>query len=333
VEWDLSNAPEGTRAVWTFGEGPEPVVKVGPASILNDSVYMVGKIQSNPTPLPRSISDHGYYWFGDLLPNINVIKDIHRQFFLNVSEFFDDPPSESKPYRSFVRNNGKARRMGGTSFKRSHIFDYDDQIPQATDYDLVRHLSHEMVHNWLGPSVTENKIDWLFEGINNALSVYFPFRFKFRTPHYFKSTISMLLTKYYTNPLINLSHAALLKLVPTDYYARQLLGARAWVFVVKADVGARYLSDMHRPVEDLAMKPLAKKKANGEPHGVEEFLDLLQPLMGDKPRDMYEEMSKGSVMLLPPGKFFGPKTHRLIPIDQEVLDFGIDGDYPQGWRN
>jgi len=52
VEWDLSNALEGTRAVWTFGEGPEPVVKVGPASILNDSVYMVGQIQSNPAPLP-----------------------------------------------------------------------------------------------------------------------------------------------------------------------------------------------------------------------------------------------------------------------------------------
>ena len=324
VEWDLSNAPKGTRAVWTFGEGPEPVGKVGPASILNDSVYMVGKIQSNPT-LPSNVADHyGYYWFGDLPPNINVSKDIHHKFFLNASEFFDDPPSQNNPYRSFVRNNGKNKVMGGTSFKRSHIFDYDNQISQATDYDLVRHLSHELVHNWLGPSITENKIDWLFEGINNALSVYFPFRFKFRTPHYFMSTINMLLTKYYTSPLINLIHAELLKLVPIDFYARQLLGARAWVFVVGTDVGARDLSDMKRPVEDLAMKPLAKKKANGDPHGIEEFLVLLQPLMGDKARDIYEEMTKGSVILLPPEKFFGPKTHRLMPIDQEVLDFGMD---------
>jgi hypothetical protein len=42
VGWDLSGSPEGTRAVWTFGEGPDPVGKMGPASILSDSVYMVG---------------------------------------------------------------------------------------------------------------------------------------------------------------------------------------------------------------------------------------------------------------------------------------------------
>jgi hypothetical protein len=53
AEWDLSQAPEGTRAVWTFGEGPIPVVKVGPASILSESVYMVGQIHSKPpAPVP-----------------------------------------------------------------------------------------------------------------------------------------------------------------------------------------------------------------------------------------------------------------------------------------
>jgi hypothetical protein len=122
-----------------------------------------------------------------------------------------------------------------TSFIRSHIFDYDDEIAEAVDYDLVHRLAYEMSHNWLGPPIT-NGIDWLYEGIKNAVSVYFPFRNKIRTGHHFQSTISMLCTRYYTNPLINLPHDELLRLVPTNEYAKELLLARAWAFVVAMDI-------------------------------------------------------------------------------------------------
>ncbi|TVY73131.1 hypothetical protein LSUE1_G007422 [Lachnellula suecica] len=328
VEWNFSKAPKETRAVWTFGEGPGPIVKVGPASTLSDSVYMVGHIRSNPeAQIPGSISEYyGYYWFGDVPPNISIIKDLHHEFFTKVSEFFNDPPSKSNPYRSFLRNNGSTKRMGGTSFRRSHIFDYDDKIAQLTDYELIRHTSREMVDIWLGSSVTEDRIDWLSEGMNNNLSVYFPFRFKFRTPHYFASTISMFLTRYYANPLIKLSLAELLELVPTNFYAEQLLGARAFVFAIGIDAEARYMGDVFRPLEDLAIKPLARKKRSGEPYGIEDFLELLRPLMGEKGREMYEEMCSESIMLLPVDRFFGPKTHRLMPIDQAILDFGMNVD-------
>ena len=134
VEWDLSQAPEGTRAVWTFGEGPGPVEKVGPVSILSDSVYMVGPIHSNPpTPIPGTMSDYyGFYWFGDLPQNIAVIKDIHHDFFVKVSNFFQDPPSSSNSYRSFVRRTLSKGSFGGINYTRSHIFDYDEQISVKT---------------------------------------------------------------------------------------------------------------------------------------------------------------------------------------------------------
>jgi hypothetical protein len=193
VEWNLGKAPKGTRAVWTFGEGPGLIEKVGPVSLLSDSVYMVGPIQSNPpAPIPGSISDYyGYYWFGDLPPNISVIKDIHYEFFLKVSTFFDDTPSPDNPYRSFIRSNQKTNSFGGTGFTRSHIFDYDSHISLAQDYDLIRRLSYEIVHNFLGPlphppSPSPPGTNWLYEGIKNTLSIYyFPFRLKFRTGDYF----------------------------------------------------------------------------------------------------------------------------------------------------
>jgi hypothetical protein len=211
VEWNLSEAPAEIRAVWTFGEGPAPVEKTGPGSILLDSVYIIGPIHSSSS----TVDYYGYYWFGTLPPNIEVIKDEHHAFLMKASEFFEDPPSASNPYRTFVRCNGSSRSFGGSGFIRSQIFDYDDQIAQAEDYDLIRRVAYEMLNNWLGPSITDDGIDWLYEGIKNCLSIFFPFRFKFRTGHYFQSTISMLCMKYYTNPLLHLNQEELLKLVPT----------------------------------------------------------------------------------------------------------------------
>jgi hypothetical protein len=121
----------------------------------------------------------------------------------------------------------------------------------------------------------------------------------------------MLLTKYYTNPLIETNYIDLLNLVPTNFYVQQLLGALAWVFIRGADIAARHLFDVtKRPIEDPGVKPLARKKASGDPHGIED-LGMLQSLMGDKARDIYEDMCKDSVMLLPVGGLFGPETHRL----------------------
>jgi hypothetical protein len=333
VEWDLSTAPEGTRALWTFGEGPGPVERVGPASTLSNSVYMVGPIRSNPpVPIAGSVSDYyGYYWFGDLPPNIEVIKDMHHVFFLKICDFFEEKPSASNPYRSFVRNTGPRISFRGTSFSRSHIFDYDNQIADAEDYDLVRRLAYEMAHIWLGPPVTDG-IDWLYEGIKNAMSVYFPFRNKFRTGHYFQSTISMLCTRYYTNPLISLPHHELLKRVPTNEYAKELLLARAWAFVVAMDIRTRWLclGKIMRPVEDLAIKPFSKKRADGEAHGIQEWIDLLQPVLDDEARERYEDMLSGKIILIDV-RLFGAKTHILKQVDQEILDFGMDrGSFEDG---
>jgi hypothetical protein len=319
VEWNLSEAPAETRAVWTFGEGPAPVEKTGPVSILLDSVYMIGPIHSSSS----TVDYYGYYWFGTLPSNIEVIKDEHHVFFMKASEFFEDPPSASNPYRSFVRRNGSSRSFGGNGFIRSQIFDYDDQIAQAEDYDLIRRVAYEMLQNWLGPSTTDDGIDWLYEGIKNCLSIFFPFRFKFRTGHYFQSTISMLCMKYYTNPLLHLSQEELLKLAPTNQYATEMITTRAWAFVIRTDLRARKISKLLRPNEDLAIKPLAKLRAMGKPHGIDQWIELLQPLMGDEAMQRCQEMLSGSTILLPV-EVFGAKTHYLKQVDQEILDFGME---------
>jgi predicted metalloprotease with PDZ domain len=61
----------------------------------------------------------------------------------------------------------------------------------------------------------------------------------------------------------------------------------------------------------------------GKPHGINQWIELLQPLMGDEAMQRYQEMLSGSTILLPV-EVFGAKTHYLKQVDQEILDFGME---------
>ncbi|KAJ5756870.1 hypothetical protein N7533_006413 [Penicillium manginii] len=50
VEWDLSEAPLDTRAMWSYGEGPGPISRDGYPMTVANSVFMVGPIKSYPKP-------------------------------------------------------------------------------------------------------------------------------------------------------------------------------------------------------------------------------------------------------------------------------------------
>ncbi|KAL9099648.1 MAG: hypothetical protein Q9187_009468, partial [Circinaria calcarea] len=102
VQWDLTQAPAGTRAVWTFGEGPAPVEKLGSASLLNRSQYMAGPVRSYPPASQFRANDYyGFYWFGDPPNVITKLGQVNEKLFENMSKFFHDTLSPSNPYRIF----------------------------------------------------------------------------------------------------------------------------------------------------------------------------------------------------------------------------------------
>lgn len=328
VRWDLRQAPQGTRAVWTYGEGPAAVETKGPASMLQDSVYMVGRVHSiPPAPKAGSISDYyGYYWFGNLPPNIKAIQREHYRFFRAFSELFETTPSPINCHRSFVRNGGNTKCFVSTSFLHSHVLDYDTQIDKIEVRDLFRRMSYEMTQTWLGPPVTAVEFDWLYEGMRDCLSICIPYSDDFRKKDYTRATINMLCTKYYTSPLTqkNLGLDTLLELSVTDAYAREHLTSRAWAFVFWVDLRARSLSELARPLEDLVMKPLAKNKARGAPHGINDFVGLLKPLMHDEILQHYKSFHNGAVIRLPSELHeWGNGTHSLKLVQELVLDFGM----------
>lgn len=150
VEWDISSTPPGTRTVWTFGEGPNPVHKIGPLQLLSDSIYAVGPLKSYPSP-SSSLKEEGYYgfyYFGTPPSLVTAAGEINQQLFPHMSKFFSDPPSAENPYRVFVRNATPARGNGGTAFARSYMLEYDSTVESLRPIEMMSLLSHEMVHNW-----------------------------------------------------------------------------------------------------------------------------------------------------------------------------------------
>lgn len=163
VEWDLSAAPPGTRAVWTYGEGPYRVEHFGTTETFDRSVFMVGPIQSSP-PGPQLRSSPGTcatYWFGSLPPILDRLKGFNTELYLPMANFFGDLEGL---YRVFMRSC--PRGWGGTSFLSSYILEYGPEILDQSDDEVASTLAHEMVHSFarINREDDGDENGWFIEG-------------------------------------------------------------------------------------------------------------------------------------------------------------------------
>src|SRR3569833_1025066 len=165
IEWDLSGAPSGTRAVCSHGEGLEPKTKDGPYAVLLDTVYMVGPIRSTHTSTEDSDDDCACftYWFGNLPPNLAAVQSFNAAMFPQMANHFKDPHGS---YRVFFQRTHD--RVSGRNAPGCSILQYDDSIFQVSDSDLVRLLTRHMVLNWAGLDDEDDGTtnEWYSDGIN-----------------------------------------------------------------------------------------------------------------------------------------------------------------------
>lgn len=146
LNWNLSGTPEGTTAVWSFGEGAK-LSRTGTIDVLSKSNFMVGpvnKYMRKITPRHRVKEDFGVYWFGN--PEAFDIVKVARtacELFEKMALFFEDTKDS---YRIFLRFN-PYRGFGGSGFLWSFVLEYDPYLIIDEDY-LLYLLVHEMVHNW-----------------------------------------------------------------------------------------------------------------------------------------------------------------------------------------
>ncbi|KAJ6031930.1 hypothetical protein N7540_002662 [Penicillium herquei] len=326
LRWDLSEAPQGTRAIWSFGEGPGPLQKQGSWRTLFESVYMVGPVQSFPEE-SADIDSTGKaitYWFGHLPKKVDRVKDYNSKLYPKMGEFFNDIEHN---YRVFFRQS--IRGYGGSGFFDSYVLEFDDTVSKEDDSALQSIFTHEMVHSFAVVSESrEWTTSWYAEGIAEIYSYMLPYRFGLCDKGYLERICNILLRTYFTSPLIDVEIHESEKIFFSNWYAEYIPYKRGHAYLLQIDSRLRAMtgrlgSDKNGPMDDIVISLAACAKL-GEKITNQHWLDSIYPYFGKEVADrQLQAMLNGSYLDLSQAFVFSPAMP-LHDVKQAVLQYGFD---------
>ncbi|KAL4802538.1 hypothetical protein BDV18DRAFT_154227 [Aspergillus unguis] len=329
VEWDLSSAPAGTRAIWSFGEGPDPVSKDGGPDVLANSVFMVGPVRSYPDCGPSPGNDNGdesranIYWFGMLPGNLDRLNAYNTALFPRLAAFFKTVDAS---YRVFIRR--VLRGFGGGACLGSYVLEYDENSWKETDQELIGLFSHEMVHSFtmMGFEANGYNNGWYVEGIAELYSAYLPYRFGLCGVEYLRDRLNSLLSKYGTSPRIGMDVLESQKSFFDDWYAELIPYARGCAYLLQIDSRMRKMTGrfglgQNSPLDDIVVGIGARWRM-GEQLLAKDWLEYLKPYFGDITHE-FEDMLRGKVLDLG-DTIVIHKDWNLTQGMQEILELGFD---------
>ncbi|RDW63330.1 peptidase m61 containing protein [Coleophoma cylindrospora] len=331
LQWDLSKSPEGTRSVWSFGEGAGPIVRIGSLSVLRDSVIGVGPLKSFVDARADPSGEiFNVYWFGD--PEFDVLqfgKDT-KVLFEKMSKFFGEASSKENSYRIFLRNT--PRGNGGMAFQRSFILEYDKDILRL-EHTVFPVVAHEMVHNWplLGKETdgSDQDIDtsdesWYSEGVANYYATMLPYRFGLRDKAYVMKQINDFLSGYYTSPVVNMSNSEATRISWQEPNALRLRYNRGFTYILKVGAQLRDKS-RNKTTLDNVIYELLERKRHGQSYKLKDWLAILHRELGQSAVDEFYEMAGGCKLVIPQPDFLSQEFGmKLVRQDQEILELGFD---------
>ncbi|KAH7407099.1 hypothetical protein BKA64DRAFT_571934 [Cadophora sp. MPI-SDFR-AT-0126] len=291
VDWDLAEAPAGTRGVWSFGENS--ATKVGTPDLLASTFYAFGQMKSFPEAGTQS--NYSMYWFGEPPFNITQAAVWTGQLFGNMQRYFRDGEDT---YRVFARHAGGS---GGSALLRSFLFTYDNA---TTNRDLEGLLAHEMVHNW--PTMTGTGADttWYVEGIAEYYSARLPFRFGMQTTDRFLEVMNSLAKGYYGNRYINITNEEQAGLQFSDTAKQALPYGRGLMFLVKLDAEIRAKSNGTHSLDNIVQALLDRTRA-GTGDTIQDLLQLMVQERGPEAQEEYQDMANGK-LVIPQENSLGP---------------------------
>jgi hypothetical protein len=295
LKWDLSEAPAGSRGVWSLGEGDVTVTV--PAETLGYSYYMVGPLNSIPA---RDDGKFGLYWLGEPPFDVSALGQRIRALYTTMASFFHDSDSS---YRVFMRQN-PFEGTGGTGLARSFMFGYNPPAKPTVDA-LQGLLAHEIAHNWPAMQGEHADTAWYSEGTAEYYSLLLSSRAGLLSPGQFLSSINEKARAYYQNPYLTLTNPQAAKLFWTDPAAQTVPYGRGFIYLQLTDGAIRAKSGGKRSLDDVVLE-LYRRKVQDQPYGIPQWLDLVGREIGAREaRRAYDDMVAGTVE--------APDTHRFAP--------------------
>lgn len=310
VEWDLSQAPAGTRGVCSWGEGPAHLT--GTTDDLAHTYYMAGPVRSYPDAAGAAFS---MYWLSEPGFDPFAVAAQTERLYSAMCAFFQEP---APGFRVFVRKH-PYRGNGGTAARRSFMFGYSEAEP-PTNESLTSLLAHEMAHNWpiLDGEWDEN--GWFDEGTAEYYSITLLRRAGFISDGAFLSLINERARGYYTNPLQTLSNQAAAELFWRDPRAQRIPYGRGLFYFIDLNAKIVARSGGARSLDDLVLSVVRRRRA-GEKIRAAEWIDLVAAELGEQGRRDVASMAAGE-WIIPASDALGPR-YRRREIEDAPLDLGF----------
>lgn len=290
--WDLSDCPEGSVGICTFGEGD--ITYQGNLSKLQQSYYIFGQVSS------ITEGEFGFHWLTKPTFDVQAIADYARDLFGRMSQFFRD---EEKTYRIIMRKDPYPT-SGGTALLRSYMFGWNDVQPVSVQ-DKQNILAHEMVHNW--PHLNDNPYgitSWYSEGTAEFYCVMLPFRMGLVSKEATLREIQTRTDNYYTNPTRHLENIEAAKICWQDRRAQRLPYGRGFFFLANTDVKIRQATSGKASIDDVVLSILEKGR-NGVTLGNEVFLQTVKDISRVDVTADWETMRTGGHIVPIDGCFDG----------------------------
>lgn len=311
LDWDLSNMPEGSRGVWSRGEGAQTTV--APASFLAFSYYAAGLVNSEP----EDGGDFAIYWFDEPPFDVMALASETAELYQAMSSFFDD---EGAPYRVFIRRNIHPGG-GGTALARSFIFGYvpSGEVTESGPQQLV---AHEMAHNWPrldgGPHALTA---WYTEGTAEYYSLVLRLRAGLSDLGEFRDALNQRAGDYYANPHLTRTNEEAGALFWSDSLAQRVPYGRGLMYLIQLDARLKAASVGERGVDDLVLEVLDRQRA-GESVDLDAWEAIIARELGDDGVAEFHAMTRGEV-IVPPENAFAPCL-APVPAEHRAFDLGYN---------
>jgi hypothetical protein len=312
LHWDLSQAPAGTRGIWSPGEGDRTLI--GPAETLEFSYYAVGPVKSEPAD---GEDNFGLYWLVKPPFDIDRLSTSIHKLYGYMAHFFKD---DDAPYRVFIRRNPYPGG-GGTSLARSFMFAYGSDGSTIADGPQML-IAHEMAHNWPKLDGGEHaETAWYTEGTAEYYSAVLALRSGAIDLPKFLSIINDHAEGYYTNPHVSLTNKEAGALFWKDSRAQRVPYGRGFMYLAKVDADVRAKSGGKRSLDDLVLEVLQRQR-KGEQVGLDEWAALVVRELGPQARRDFDDMVSGK-LIVPPARAFG-RCFTVAAENQRPFVLGFD---------
>jgi hypothetical protein len=299
--WDLSEAPPGSRGVWSLGDG-NVEVDVVPGETLAFSYYAVGPLKSIPPQGAGGAGGGGggfaLYWLADPPFDVALLGARIRALYATMAGFFGDAQSS---YRVFMRRN-PYEGTGGTALAKSFMFGYHREDKPSVD-KLQGLLAHEMTHNWPAMEGEHGDTAWYTEGTAEYYSMLLAHRGGELSTDRFIEDLNEKAAAYYSNPYIHLSNPAAAKLFWTDPIAQTVPYGRGLLYLIITDAAIRARTHGRHSLDEV-VRELYRRETHHEPYGIPQWLELLGRLTGAAAAQHgYARMVSGALEIAPANRF------------------------------